>query len=58
MATQRTLRLIQSLEQALDDPLWERLPASGQREVIVLYAQLIARAARGVVAQERKGPHP
>lgn len=57
MATQRTLRLIQGLEHALED-LWERLPASGQREVIVLYAQLIARAARGVVPQERKEPHP
>ena len=57
MATQRTLRLIQDLEHALED-LWERLPASGQREVIVLYAQLIARAARGVVPQERKEPHP
>lgn len=53
MATQRTLRLMLSLEQPLED-LWERLPASGQREVIVLYAQLIARAARGVVPQERE----
>jgi len=57
MATQRTLGLILSLEQALED-LWERLPASGQREVIVLYAQLIARAARGVVREARKEPHP
>ncbi len=56
MATQRTLRLIQGPEHALED-LWERLPASGQRGVIVLYAQLIAWAARGVVSQERKEPH-
>lgn len=57
MATQRTLRLIQDLEHALED-LWERLPASSQREVIVLYAQLIAGAARGGrVPQERK-EHP
>ncbi len=57
MATQRTLRLILSLEQPLED-LWERLPASCQGEVIVMYAQLIARAARGVVPQERKEPGP
>ena len=57
MATQRTLRLIPSLEQPLED-LWERLPASGQREVIVLYAQLIARAARVVALKERKEPNP
>jgi hypothetical protein len=57
MATQRTLRLMLSLEQPLEE-LWERLPASSQREVIVLYAQLIARAARGGgVPQERKEHH-
>ena len=56
MATQRTLRLIPSLEEPLED-LWERLPARCQREVIVLYAQLIARAARVVAPKERKEPN-
>ena len=56
MATQRTLRLILSLEEPLED-LWERTPASCQRAVIVLYAQLIARAARVVAPKERK-EHP
>ena len=42
MATQRTLPLILSPEQPLED-LWERLPASRRSEVIVLYAQLIDR---------------
>ena len=48
MATQRTLPRILSLEQPLED-LWERLPAGCQREVIIMYAQLLARAARGAV---------
>jgi hypothetical protein len=57
MATQRTLPLILSPEQPLDD-LWERVPASCRREVIVIYAQLIARAARVVAPDERKESHP
>ncbi|MBI2322137.1 MAG: hypothetical protein HYU88_08640 [Chloroflexi bacterium] len=57
MATQRTLPLILSLEPPLED-LWDRLPASGRREVIVVYAPLIARAARAVVPNERKEPTP
>ena len=58
MATQRTLPLILSLEQPLDD-LWERVPASCRREVIVIYAQLIARAARvGAPDERKKESHP
>jgi len=56
MATQRTLPLILSREQPLQD-LWERLPPSGRREVILVYAPLIARAARVVVPDERKENH-
>ena len=56
MATQRTLPLILSLEQPLED-LWERLPARCRGEVIIVYAQLIARAARVVVPDERKERH-
>ncbi len=57
MATQRPLPLMLSLEQPLAD-LWERLPESCRSEVSVLYAQLIARAARGVGPTERKEPTP
>ena len=57
MATQRPLPLILSREQPLED-LWDRWPERPRSEVIVLYAQLIARAARGGVPTERKEPHP
>jgi hypothetical protein len=55
MPTQRRLPLILSPDQSLDD-LWERLPASRQREVIVRYAQVIARAVQAGVPLERKEP--
>lgn len=53
MPTQRRLPLILSPDQSLDD-LWERLPASRQREVIVMYAQLIARAVHAILPLETK----
>lgn len=55
MPTQRRLPLILSPDHSLED-LWERVPASRQREVIVLYAQLIARAAQAVRPSRRREP--